>query len=349
MLPYWLLFSFFAAGSLLVNGAETPGHKPVRPMLILGLLLVILLVGLRFEVGADWKAYERLFRLAGFYDLDWLLQRKDPGYQLLNRAAQELGAGIWLVNLACAAIFSWGLYRLARQQPWPWLAFLVAVPYLIVVVANGYTRQAVAIGIVMAGLAQFARNGSVLRFVLYVGVAALFHKTVVVVLLLVVFASPRNALINAITALAAFLLLYDIFLEESVDYFYAGYVETAYSSQGTAIRLAMNMAATLLVLWKGRQLQFTEQELTLWRNFALAHIGLTLLFPFFPSSTVIDRLALYLIPIQIAALARVPFLFKNEAVGRMSVFVYSFAVLFTWLNFASHAEYWVPYQFYPLA
>jgi EpsG family len=349
LLPYWLLFSFFAAGSLMVNGAEAPGSRQVRPILIIGMLLAALLVGLRYEVGADWEAYEHLFRIAGFYDLDWLLKRKDPGYQFLNRAAQELDAGIWLVNLVCAAILSWGLYRLARQQPWPWLAVMVAIPYLIIVVANGYTRQAVAIGILMAGLANFTRSGSVLRFAIYIAAAALFHKTVVVALLLVVFGSRRNAMINTITAIAAFLLFYDVFLEESVDYFYAGYIETSYSSQGTAIRLAMNMVATVLVLWKGRQLAFSEQELKLWRNFAFANIGLTLLFPFFPSSTVIDRLALYLIPIQIAALPRTPLLFKNEAVGRMTLVAYCFAVLFTWLNFASHAEFWLPYQFYPLA
>jgi hypothetical protein len=29
------------------------------------------------------------------------------------------------------------------------------------------------------------------------------------------------------------------------------------------------------------------------------------------------------------------------------VVAYSAAVLFTWLTFAVHAQYWVPYRFYP--
>ena len=62
----------------------------------------------------------------------------------------------------------------------------------------------------------------------------------------------------------------------------------------------------------------------------------------------VDRLSLYLIPLQLAVLPRVAYLFKARKLGRLLVMLYSAAVLFVWLNFAVHAEYWVPYQFYPL-
>jgi hypothetical protein len=32
---------------------------------------------------------------------------------------------------------------------------------------------------------------------------------------------------------------------------------------------------------------------------------------------------------------------------RFLVVAYYAAVLFVWLNFASHSKYWIPYQFYP--
>ena len=56
-----------------------------------------------------------------------------------------------------------------------------------VVVAMGYTRQLIAIGILMAGLASLGRGGSVIRFALYVALAALFYKIAVLVLPLVIF------------------------------------------------------------------------------------------------------------------------------------------------------------------
>ena len=97
----------------------------------------------------------------------------DPGYQALNWLVQEWNGEIWWVNSVSAAIFAWGLIRLCQNQPRPMLAVLVAVPYLIIVVAMGYTRQSIAIGILMAGLASLGRGGSVIRFAIYVAVAAL--------------------------------------------------------------------------------------------------------------------------------------------------------------------------------
>ena len=67
-----------------------------------------------------------------------------------------------------------------------------------------------------------------------------------------------------------------------------------------------------------------------------------------PSSTVVDRLALYVFPLQLAVLSRVPRALGSEGLGRLLVIAYCFLVQFVWLNFAAHAEYWVPYRLYPL-
>ena len=34
--------------------------------------------------------------------------------------------------------------------------------------------------------------------------------------------------------------------------------------------------------------------------------------------------------------------------GTLIVVLYSLAIEFVWLNFATHARYWIPYQVYPL-
>ena len=68
-----------------------------------------------------------------------------------------------------------------------------------------------------------------------------------------------------------------------------------------------------------------------------------------PSTTAVDRVALYVLPIQIAVLSRVPGGLLSEFTGKLAVIGYSLAVQFVWLNFAAHADYWVPYRFFPLA
>src|SRR5215210_4511752 len=113
MFPYWLIFAFFALGS----SQEHPKRSAERraaPVLVFGVLLVALLIGLRYEVGGDWKNYEFMFDYVRRVDLQRAVEVGDPAYQFLNWAAHKLHADMWLVNLTCGAIFAWGLLRFSR-------------------------------------------------------------------------------------------------------------------------------------------------------------------------------------------------------------------------------------------
>ena len=346
---YWALFAFFGIGALSQSPRQyNAGAQPPLPrMLILGGIALAVVIGLRYDVGADWKNYVRIFSLGRFSDIGSALARGDPGYQLVNWAVKRAGVGIWLVNSICAAIVAWGLMRFARAQPDPWLAVVVAMPYFIVVVAMGYTRQAAALGILFAGLAVLQRGSSVVTFAAYVAVAALFHKTAVVVLPLVIFAGKRNRLLNVIAGAALSVLLYDLLLSDSVDSLVKSYIDTRYGSQGAAIRVAMNLVPAAIMLLAGNKLDFSRHEQAIWKAFSLAAIGLLIGLFVSPSSTAVDRIALYIIPLQLAVLTRVPTFFEARAAGNWLVVFYAAAIQFTWLNFAVHSQYWVPYHFYP--
>ena len=344
MFPYWILFAYFAAGAALVPAQAIPDQRPKRAYLLIGMLITTVMIGTRFEVGADFQTYKSIFASVRHVSLERALSLGDPGYQFINWTFQQWNGDIWLVNLVCAAIFVWGLTRLCLNQPMPLLAVLTAVPYLIIVVAMGYTRQAVALGILMAGLASLGRGSSVIRFALYVAVAALFHKTAVLVLPLVIFAGKRNRLLNVIAGAALFVLFFDLFLSDSTDQFVKNYVEARYSSQGAWIRIILDLVpALLLLIWRGR-FGLTDQEEKVWRYIAFAACALPFILLATPSSTAVDRMALYLIPLQIVILSRAYLLFKNRKLGVAAVIVYAFLVQFTWLNFATHAKYWVPYR-----
>ena len=86
--------------------------------------------------------------------------------------------GIYGVNLMCGVFFATGLVVFCRHQRLPWLALAVSVPYMLIVVAMGYSRQGVALGIAMLGLTALGR-GSTLWFILWVVFAATFHKSAV--------------------------------------------------------------------------------------------------------------------------------------------------------------------------
>ena len=135
MVVYWSLFAYFALGAMLNSGqsGQPARRAPMSAFWAFGILLIILAIGLRYRVGADWFPYARMYAFARYADLGKMLTLGDPGYQLLNWLIQRAGLGLWMVNLVCACIFSWGLARFARRQPDPWLVVVVAIPYLVVV------------------------------------------------------------------------------------------------------------------------------------------------------------------------------------------------------------------------
>ena len=70
-----------------------------------------------------------------------------------------------------------------------------------------------------------------------------------------------------------------------------------------------------------------------------------------PSSTAVDRVALYFIPVPMYVFSRLPDALwrgRHRLAVRGGVVAYYGLVMFVWLNFATHSKYWVPYQFYPL-
>lgn len=312
--------------------------------------MLAVMIGFRYEVGADWRGYLDYLYSAELLSFSEVFTSDEPGYILLNWIAARTVGEVWLVNLFCGFVFAVGLVVFARCQPRPWLAILVAVPYLVIVVAMGYSRQAVAVGLAMLGLSALARDRSSLKFVAWVGLAATFHKSAVMLIPLAALAANRGRLWTAAWIGAATVMFYWLFLEDSIDRYIGGYIEAGYQSEGAAIRVAMNALPAAIFLLARRFFILTPAELKLWTIMSL----LALVFVFFllvsPSSTAVDRMALYLIPLQVFVLSRLPDMLGGRKASEITfgVVAYSATVQFVWFNFAAHAAYWAPYQFYPI-
>lgn len=350
MLSYWLFFSVLVAGSLQYQAAGRVGNGQAI-FLRLAAILMAAMIGFRFEVGTDWDNYLSIFDSFAYLDWGEALQVGDPGFASINWITHQLGAQIWVVNLICGIVFTWGLMAFAKEQPNPWLALVISFPYLVMVVAMGYTRQGIALGIIMAGLASLQRT-SVGRFAIYVFVATLFHKTALVVLPLAALSGRRYRTPTMAGVLLGTATLYYFFLSRDLEMMVGQYVESEFESQGAAIRVAMVIIPAAVFLLFRDRFMLNAGELRLWTNFALAAFGTLGLLLLLPSSTMVDRLALYLLPLQVFVLSRVPSAFPSRQRFNMQIvvfiIVYSAAVQFVWLNYATHAESWLPYRIYPI-
>jgi hypothetical protein len=151
-------------------------------------IILSLAIGLRHEVGGDWYTYIEGGEYVRSLNLSSALTQlgsSDPAFALLTWLTPAEG-GDYLVNLVCGIIFTVGLLSFCHAQPNPWLALTVAVPYLITIVAMGYTRQGVAIGLSMLGLVALNQQKT-LRFFLWICIASAFHKSAVILIPLAFF------------------------------------------------------------------------------------------------------------------------------------------------------------------
>ena len=350
---YWFLF---LAPALWALGFAKPRYRlsrsawqdPLWFVLLIGLTLAI---GLRHEVGGDWGNYLPYIEGARWLTLEEAIFKSDPGYALLNWIGAHWGGGIYLVNTACGLLFSLGLVAFCQQLPRPWLALAVAMPYLVLVVAMGYSRQGVSLGIAMWGLALL-QQGRIWKFIIAIAIAGLFHKSAVALILIALASRTRNKFLTAIAIIGIGVGLYVLLLADAVEALRVGYLDAEYQSAGAGVRIAMNVLPGLLFLWFRSRFVLAPEQRTLWTYMAWASIGFVGLLFASPSSTAVDRVALYLIPLQLFVWSYFP-----DAIGRIGkknlwavlmVLIFYATVLFVWLFFADHRYGWIPYKFYPL-
>lgn len=309
--------------------------------------VITCIVGFRFQVGGDWGAYMQLYDAAS-HSSPWdLLAIKGPAYQLINWLSYRLGLGIYGVNLVCGFIFAFGLMAFCRTLPRPWLALAVSIPYLVTVVAMGYTRQSVAIGIIMLASAFLHRN-KIAHCAMLILIAATFHKPAILLLGFLIFALPGTLAFVALRL--AILLVAAIFLATS-DYFlmtYENYVVAEYHSSGAVIRTAMTALPALIFIFFIKRFYLSTSASRFWRAMSLAAIMSFVLALISPATTAIDRMALYFLPIQLIVASHLPDVLNlttesKRIMKEVVVSVYA-GVYLIWLSFADHAYLWVPYQ-----
>jgi len=353
VLPYWIMFlvpALVAINSRPLRGLNMDGTLRVRiDALWLGIFLIFaLLIGFRFEVGGDWFNYFRWLLRGSLLSLADLWREEDPGYMFFNTISSSLGWGITGVNFFSGLIFSAGLVVFCRSLPRPWLALACAVPYLIIVVAMGYTRQSAAIGLIMVALVAL-RRGNTLRFAAWVILGALFHKSAVLVVPIALLTSRRGRLqsVGAVGVLGV--AAYDAILaDHAADLIDVYITNEKLESQGALIRLGMNFVAAVVFLIFGRRFTMASSEDRLWRIMSWGALAMFVALLSTGFTTALDRMALYLIPLQLVVFSHLP-----DALGRphgrnsaivLGILVYFAAVQFVWLNYANNARFWLPYQ-----
>jgi hypothetical protein len=347
LIVYLIFFGIYALLGFAAS-SRSRWERLTPTAFIMASLPMILFIGFRFEVGADWPVYEYLFGRVVRDDYWSSLSRGDYGFYSLMWLYKQWGWGLLAVNVTCALLFVVGLVAFARRQSNPWLAIAVAIPYLVIIVAMSATRQATAIGFLFLAINAFSDRRLTL-FGFWVLCASLFHASAILMLGIVALSYTRNPFQSFLLVLALAAPAYYL-LAGNLGTYVERYSNAQIQSTGAAVRVAMNLIPALLYLTLRNRFGEQSHERAFWRNLAIIALLCVPLLFILPSSTAVDRIALYAMPLQIYVLGNLPAVaVADTGVARQykaAIILYSALVLFGFMNFGAHAEYWLPYRTY---
>lgn len=301
----------------------------------------------RYQVGCDWSGYYYQYLVATYLDWSSITEIREPIWWAILAWIREAGLPYPVANVASSAAFFLGVHVLARRQPDP-LGFLVLLfPILIINMPMTAVRQGAAIGMLCIAFAAFIDRRA-LWFAFWVIVAAGFHSSAIIFMLLLPVATGRytrsRLMLAAVLAVPGILLLAS---SEAAEVATSRYIKTELDSAGAVFRLGLlGLSALHFFLFVRRKWMRTfPQDYSL---VSVGAIGMALVFLLLPVSTVIgDRIGYYLIPIQAMIFARLPFLpiKANPAFHSALPYLVLLLVFAVWSQFSWHFQQcYIPYQ-----
>lgn len=347
MVAYWLMVLL----PTMIALGQPRSHKKQQSLLLATLLVAIFFLMALRETGGDFSTYLELFEILQREPLQVAMDTIEPGYGILNWLSATLGLGIYGVNAACALVFLYCLSRLARQEQHPLLVLALAMPYFVIVVGMGYTRQGVAAAFLMLAVALL-RERHPARAAIAVALGSTFHYSAMIGMALPLLATTHHQR-GAIRIVARLLMLPVLLV--SLQYAFSNRIETykeyyieqgLYESGGALLRSLVTGAAAAVFFLRRREFKTLYDDYGIWRP--IAFLGLFSVPLSLVASTAVDRIGLYLIPFQLVTFARLPVAYRGGryfSTVRLVVIAGYLVYFFVWLHLGNYAkELWIPYR-----
>lgn len=345
MLIYWLIWFFICVFNFFGD------YKSYINKFFYSIFLIFLMffIGLRYEVGGDWENYLAIYDLFDQIDFANSLIISDPAYSLLNYISQYLEIkDTILVNFLCALIICVFIALSSFKLKKYWLFLLLYYPYHILAVSLGYTRQAVAVSVVVYAF-TFLFDAKNKKFIFFVLFAALFHKTSIVFLIFLplTFLLNKKYLLYLYEFLSVIFILIVLYISSTLEDNIYTNADSEISSSGVFMRISMHFIPMIIYLLYRKS--FFKQNLNyIYLDFFVVLIGMVTLLAI-PFSTLADRFNLYLIFFDLLVITCSYGLLKksNRVLLLFLLVIYFTAFIAIWIFYGEWAvKAWIPYQNY---
>lgn len=300
------------------------------------ILISILVFGSRFEVGADWYNYIRIYE-SYTEDLN-ILNKIEAGYKALNVISFLAGGGYSLVIfLSSIFFFCLTFFAVTRLKLNPYTFFALVAPYHLVMSGMNYTRQSISLSfIILTYSFLISEKKGVGALSLFL--STLFHKSAIIMGFFF-FSNMKKRVV-----IPCSLILLSVFFITVFDEYSTRYLDSSrYDSKGFYLRYVYLLVCTYFLFLIGKYVQTTENI----KKLRYIHFSFTLFIFFlsFVSTTAADRLTYYFILSGTLLLMYI----INEGGRRItklrffmisSLFIVSFTVFIVWDSFGSISKYY---------
>lgn len=317
------------------------------------LFFLTIFVGFRYEIGVDWNTYLTFYDTLKLYSFEDAIFYTDPIFGALNYWGNKLGFKDTLfVNLSCSIILFYFFYKFSKNFKYKYVPILVSYTYFIVVVSMNYVRQSVAVSISLLAI-YYALQGKKYKFIFLIMLAALFHKSAVVLLVFfpLCFLSKLelSKFISFIYVIISIIFITVVLYLSGLQ---GGNIYTdsdsGVSSSGTLFRLGSHLIPIILYLNNRYKFKYYLNNNIIMLDYFVILIFYCIFLSFF-YSTLADRFNLYLFffDVYIYSFLCDKINLKNRISLLLVIFVFSSFNFFVWFNFGTYASKgWIPYQNY---
>lgn len=320
--------------------------KPSEGWALYGFVLLIF-VGLRHDVGADWWGYNIILESLSTQSFGEMLEHGELAFNSIVWASAHMGLDIYGANLVTTGIFLYGLFKYCKTLPNPWLALFSSVPFLVIVVAMSANRQAAAIGVTLLALGLWDHISTVKKLVL-IFLAAAFHTSAVIFGVFVVLNSKIAMWKKAVFSAAFFFAAISLVSGSRItDRYEQSYVERSsdYIAAGAMQQIMLVVIPAVVFLGLGIWNRNFRSKLPDWDMlFIMSLVSLALIPMAVTYSVIAMRISYFLFPVTLAVLSAMPEVLPAKNAVKLLVVFYGFLTLGVWLNYANTVSLWLPYN-----
>ena len=320
-------------------------------------LLLVLLAGLRYNIGFDYQAYVEIFNnngttidvLTGNINLDI-----EKGYLLLNALVKDIGLGVEVIFFIMALITIILLFiSFYKYSNYLELSILIYLSRFFFVRDMGQIRSSLACAIVLYSI-KFIKEKDIKKFGICILIGCLFHKGAILGVLLYVLCKfkPKNYNIYyIILALSLIIGSIDITsLIQSISWIiperYLDYIFNSYYISGKGILnpvLLIQITIILMFIKYRNKIKPNQKYYDILLNGYL--ISTVILSIFSRFDTIAGRLSTILATFEVVIIPSFIFIFSDKNAKKFAsilIILYSLAIFYV-LFVSRNIEFYIPY------